>query len=209
MPATRRCSANRPGSATKTDAARRPMRCRASSICRRRIFDLDLAANRGRDRGREPDWSSSTRPHNPTGRIYGPRGTRAARRNARNAPSARIGPACLPAFGRGPTGGPALRRARLHQPGRALIPWTLITYSYGKVLLRHPDSGLGYLAILAADAGRGPGGAARCHILRPDGARLVFPKRPVMQYAAAGSRGSRHRPGGNLRGPARTADPRR
>jgi aspartate aminotransferase len=60
----------------------------------------------------------------------------------------------------------------------ALYPWTLISYSYGKVL-RAPGQRLGYLAL---DANCGSTRSSERYVFCPNGPRLVFPN-AVMQYA--------------------------
>ena len=72
------------------------------------------------------------------------------------------------------------RRIRLDGNGftspAALYPWTLIDYSYGKVLLA-PGQRLGYLALSPLLPARERAGAARGALPDPDGARLGLPRR--------------------------------
>jgi aspartate aminotransferase len=114
-------------------------------------FDLDLAAIEAAIGPRTRLVIVNT-PHNPTGRIYG-RDQLAALAELLKRASARLG---RPVF---LLSDEPYRRLRFD--GRdfvspaALYPWTLISYSYGKVLLA-PGQRLGYLAIspLMPDADR-------------------------------------------------------
>ena len=105
-------------------------------------FDLDLAAIEAAIGPRTRLVIVNT-PHNPTGRIYG-RDQLAALAELLQRASARLG---RPVF---LLSDEPYRRLRFD--GRdftspaALYPWTLISYSYGKVLLA-PGQRLGYLAI--------------------------------------------------------------
>ena len=58
----------------------------------------------------------------------------------------------------------------------AVYPWTLISYSYGKVLLA-PGQRLGYLAMSPLMPRRRSQAAARRDVLGADGARLVLSQR--------------------------------
>lgn len=106
------------------------------------VFDLDLAAIEAAI-GPKTRLVIVNTPHNPTGRIYS-RETLKALADLLERASARIG---RPIF---LLSDEPYRRLRFD--GRdfispaALYPWTLITYSYGKVLLA-PGQRLGYLAI--------------------------------------------------------------
>lgn len=105
-------------------------------------FDLDLAAI-------EAAISPKTRlvivntPHNPTGRIYG-RDDLAALADLLDRASARIGRRIFLLSDE------PYRRLRFDGRGfvspAAVYPWTLISYSYGKILLT-PGQRLGYLAV--------------------------------------------------------------
>jgi aspartate aminotransferase len=105
-------------------------------------FDLDLAAIAGAIGPRTRLVIVNT-PHNPTGRIYGREELEQLAATLERA-SARIGRRVFLLSDE------PYRRLRFE--GRdfispaALYPWTLITYSYGKVLLA-PGQRLGYLAI--------------------------------------------------------------
>ena len=118
-------------------------------------------------------------PHNPTGRIYGREVAGCARRPAR----ARLDadrPPHLPAVGRA-LSAPALRRARLRQPGGRLpLDAHLVQLRQGPARAG-PAAGLS--RDLAADAGRRPAGAARRDVRGADVAGLVLSRTRVMQYA--------------------------
>jgi aspartate aminotransferase len=105
-------------------------------------FDLDLAAIEAAIGPRTRLVIVNT-PHNPTGRIYG-RVELAALADLLERASARIG---RPVF---LLSDEPYRRLRFDGRGftspAELYPWTLISYSYGKVLLA-PGQRLGYLAI--------------------------------------------------------------
>jgi aspartate aminotransferase len=105
-------------------------------------FDLDLAAIEAAIGPRTRLVIVNT-PHNPTGRIYG-RVELAALAELLERASARIG---RPVF---LLSDEPYRRLRFDGRGftspAELYPWTLISYSYGKVLLA-PGQRLGYLAI--------------------------------------------------------------
>jgi aspartate aminotransferase len=105
-------------------------------------FDLDLPAIEAAIGPRTKLVIVNT-PHNPTGRIYG-RDQLAALAALLERASARLG---RPVF---LLSDEPYRRLRFDGRGflspAALYPWTLISYSYGKVLLA-PGQRLGYLAI--------------------------------------------------------------
>jgi aspartate aminotransferase len=105
-------------------------------------FDLDLPAIEAAIGPRTRLVIVNT-PHNPTGRIYG-RDQLAALAALLERASARLG---RPVF---LLSDEPYRRLRFDGRGflspAALYPWTLISYSYGKVLLA-PGQRLGYLAI--------------------------------------------------------------
>jgi aspartate aminotransferase len=105
-------------------------------------FDLDLAAIDAAINPRTRMVVVNT-PHNPTGRIY-PRAMLQELADLLEAASARIG-ARIWLLSDEP-----YRRIRFDGAGftspAALYPWTLIDYSYGKVLLA-PGQRLGYLAL--------------------------------------------------------------
>ena len=164
-------------------------------------FDLDLAAIDAAIGPRTRLVIVNT-PHNPTGRIYG-RATLQELSDLLERASARIGHRIYLLSDE------PYRRLRFD--GRdftspaALYPWTLISYSYGKVLLA-PGQRLGYLAIspLMPEADRQ---ALRdAHVRRADGARLVLPERGHA-VRDPGPRRAVDRPGG-ARAAARPADGR-
>lgn len=105
-------------------------------------FDLDLAAI-DRAIGPRTRLVIINTPHNPTGRIYG-RDTLEAVAEALDRASARIGHRIFLLSDE------PYRRLRFDDrefvSPAAVYPWTLISYSYGKVLLA-PGQRLGYLAI--------------------------------------------------------------
>ena len=82
-------------------------------------------------------------PHNPTGRIYDGETLKELADLLERA-SAADQPTDLPPLRRA-LSPPALRRHGFNSPA-SFYPWTLISYSYGKVLLA-PGQRLGYLAI--------------------------------------------------------------
>ena len=112
-------------------------------------------------------------PHNPTGRIYG-REVLAALADRLERASNRIGHRIFLLSDE------PYRRLRFDGRGfvspAALYPWTLVSYSYGKVLLA-PGQRLGYLAIspLMPAADRQALREAMFH--DPDGAWLVLSQR--------------------------------
>ena len=105
-------------------------------------FDLDLAAVEAAIGPRTRLVIVNT-PHNPTGRIYG-RDELAALAELLDRASARIGRRIYMLSDE------PYRRIRFDGRGftspAAIYPWTLIAYSYGKVLLA-PGQRLGYLAV--------------------------------------------------------------
>jgi hypothetical protein len=152
-------------------------------------FDLDLAAIEAAIGPRTRLVIVNT-PHNPTGRIYG-RDQLEALAAVLHRASQRFG---RPVF---LLSDEPYRRLRFD--GRdfvspaALYPWTLISYSYGKVLLA-PGPAARVPGDLAADAPRRSAGAARRDVPGPDGARLVLPQRRDA-IRGAGSRDPLHRSG--------------
>ena len=118
-------------------------------------------------------------PHNPTGRIY-PRGALQALADLLEAASRRIG-ARIWLLSDEP-----YRRIRFDGNGftspAAVYPWTLIDYSYGKVLLA-PGQRLGYLALSPLMPARERAGAARrASSRRRCALGWTFPD-AVMQYS--------------------------
>ena len=105
-------------------------------------FDLDLAAIEGSITPKTRLVIVNT-PHNPTGRIYD-RSTLAELSDLLERASARVGHRIFLLSDE------PYRRLRFDGRGftspAALYPWTLISYSYGKVLLS-PGQRLGYLAL--------------------------------------------------------------
>ena len=125
----------------------RPMLAAADAVpvtvpLKRPYFDLDLAAIEAAI-GPKTRLVIVNTPHNPTGRIYG-RETLQALAELLDRASARFG---RPIF---LLSDEPYRRIRFegHEfvSPAALYPWTLISYSYGKVLLA-PGQRLGYLAL--------------------------------------------------------------
>ena len=146
-------------------------------------FDLDLDAIEAAIGPRTRLVIVNT-PHNPTGRIYG---------RDQLAPLAALLERACARFGR-----PVFLLSdepyrRLRFDGRdflspaALYPWTLISYSYGKVLLA-PGQRLGYLAISPLMPASDRQALARRDVFRPDGARLVLPERGDAVRAAGSGR---------------------
>jgi aspartate aminotransferase len=111
-------------------------------------------------------------PHNPTGRIYGSETLQSLAELLGRA-SARIGRRVFLLSDE------PYRRLRLDghdfTSPAAFYPWTLISYSYGKVLLA-PGQQLGYLAISPLMPAGGTQGPPRRHVLCADGTRLVLSK---------------------------------
>ncbi len=105
-------------------------------------FDLDLAAIEAAI-GPKTRMLIVTTPHNPTGRIYGPETLRALADLLERA-SVRIGRRVFLLSDE------PYRRLRFDGRGFAspakFYPWTMISYSYGKVLLT-PGQRIGYLAL--------------------------------------------------------------
>ena len=136
------------------------------------IFDLDLAAVEAAI-GPKTRLVIVNTPHNPTGRIYS-RASLEALADLLERASAKIGHRIFLLSDE------PYRRLRFD--GRdftspaALYPWTLISYSYGKVLLA-PGQRLGYLAISPLMPDFGPKRYSECDVSRPDGSRLVFSQR--------------------------------
>ena len=134
-------------------------------------FDLDLDAIEAAI-GPKTRLVIVNTPHNPTGRIYG-RDTLKALADLLDRASARFGRRIFLLSDE------PYRRLRFD--GRdfvspaAIYPWTLISYSYGKVLLA-PGPAPRISRAVAVDAVERSAGAARRDVLGADGARLVFPE---------------------------------
>ena len=153
-------------------------------------FDLDLAAI-------EAAITPRTRmvvvnsPHNPTGRIYGREALKALA-DLLEAASRRIG-ARIWLLSDEP-----YRRIRFDGNGftspAEVYPWTLIDYSYGKVLLA-PGQRLGYLALVAAPAGARAVGVAR-GVLRGAGVAWLGVSRRDHAAWGGGAGDGEHRHGG-------------
>ena len=165
-------------------------------------FDLDLDAIEAAI-GPKTRLVIVNTPHNPTGRIYG-RDTLKALADLLERASARFGRRIFLLSDE------PYRRLRFDGRGfvspAAVYPWTLISYSYGKVLLA-PGTAARIPCALAVDAVERSAGAARRDVLGADGARLVLSQ---CRHAVRGarSRGAVDRPG-RARAPARPADRRR
>ena len=132
-------------------------------------FDLDLEAI-------EAAITPQTRlvivntPHNPTGRIYDPQTLKDLGELLDRA-SERIGRRIFLLSDE------PYRRIRFDGNGftspAAIYPWTLISYSYGKVLLA-PGQRLGYLALSPLMPPGGTGSAPPDPVRRANGNRMVF-----------------------------------
>ena len=153
-------------------------------------FDLDLAAIEAAITARTRMVVVNT-PHNPTGRIY-PRAALQALAELLEAASRRIG-ARIWLLSDEP-----YRRIRFDGNGftspAEVYPWTLIAYSYGKVLLA-PGQRLGYLALSPHAAEAGALGAARRLLRGADVARLGLSRRDHA-VCGGGAGDGQHRHGG-------------
>ena len=173
---------------------------RADAACRRRRagegraegprFDLDLAAIEAAI-GPKTRLVIVNTPHNPTGRIYS-REALAELGDLLERASARIGRRIFLLSDE------PYRRLRFDGRGfvspAAVYPWTLISYSYGKVLLS-PGQRLGYLAVSPLMPAAERKALREAMVGGADGARLVLPERGHA-VRAPGPRGPLHRPGG-------------
>jgi len=132
-------------------------------------FDLDLAAIEAAI-GPKTRLVIVNTPHNPTGRIYS-RASLEALADLLERASTRIGHRIFLLSDE------PYRKLRFD--GRdftspaALYPWTLISYSYGKVLLA-PGQRPRLSRYVALDANCGSTRSSECYVFRPDGTRLVF-----------------------------------
>ena len=135
-------------------------------------FDLDLAAIEAAI-GPKTRLVIVNSPHNPTGRIYD-RAMLQELAELLDRASARFGRRIFLLSDE------PYRRLRFDGRGfvspAALYPWTLISYSYGKVTLA-PGQRLGYLAMSPLMPARRSQRASRRDVRRADGARLVLPER--------------------------------
>ena len=143
--------------------------CRGRSTLQPPTFDLDLDAVDAAI-GPKTRLVIVNTPHNPTGRIYGRESLEALADRLERA-SSRIGHRIFLLSDE------PYRRLRFDGRGfmspAALYPWTLISYSFGKVLLA-PGQRLGYLALSPLMPAADRQALRERYVFRPDGPRLVF-----------------------------------